>query len=195
MLTLCIDTAYKYLTCVLIKDNEILAYDSYECFKKQSEEVFISLNKIFKQANIEHNAIDSICISEGPGSYTGTRIAMTLAKTMGETLPCDVYTISTLRLYAANKPNTMVIMNARADRAYVGVYNNNDIVVDDYVSLINEIDAKEYNVVGDGSLIGKNDIYPNIAEAFLNTKPAWNKVDKIAFLVPKYLKESESYLK
>ncbi|MDO5331600.1 MAG: tRNA (adenosine(37)-N6)-threonylcarbamoyltransferase complex dimerization subunit type 1 TsaB, partial [Bacillota bacterium] len=147
------------------------------------------------QANIEKNAIDSICISEGPGSYTGTRIAMTLAKTMGETLPCDVYTISTLRLYAANNPNTMVIMNARADRAYVGIFNNNDIIEDDYVSLVNEIDAKDYNVVGDGNLIGKADIYPNIAEAFLKTKPVWKKVEKIAFLVPKYLKESESYLK
>ena len=195
MLTLCIDTAYKYLTCALIKDDEILAYDSFECFKKQSEELFISLNKIFDQANIKHDEIDSICISDGPGSYTGTRIAMTLAKTMGETLPCDLYTISTLRLYANNMPNTMVIMNARADRAYVGVYDKNSIVVDDYVSEVSKIDYKDYNVVGDGSLIGKADNYPFIPEAFLNTKAVWTKVDKIAFLVPKYLKESESYLK
>lgn len=195
MLTLCIDTAYKYLTCALIKDDEILAYDSFECFKKQSEELFVSLNKIFIEAKIEKKSIDSICISEGPGSYTGTRIAMTLAKTMGETLPCDIYTISTLRLYANNMPNTMVVMNARANRAYVGVYNNNDIVIEDYVSEIDKIDVEKFNLIGDGSLLGYEDVYPNIAKAFLNTKPVWKKVDKIAYLVPKYLKESESYLK
>lgn len=195
MLTLCIDTAYKYLTCALIKDNEILSSVSYECFKKQSEELFIALNNVFDTAKIERKDIDSICITEGPGSYTGTRIAMTLAKTMGETLPCDVYTISTLRLYAAGNSNTMVIMNARADRAYVGIYNNNEIIEDDKVYEVNEIDCKEYNVVGDGALIGKQDFYPNIPEAFLKTKEHWKKVEKIAFLVPKYLKESESYLK
>ena len=195
MLTLCIDTAYKYLTCVLIKDNEILAGISRLCFKRQSEEMFLALNEIFNKANIERNSIDSICISEGPGSYTGTRIAMTLAKTMGETLPCDIYVISTLRLYASSNPNTMVIMNARADRAYVGIYNNNDIVMDDCVMNINDIDVKDYNIIGDGSLVGKNDYYPDLVTSFLKTKAVWKKVDKIAYLVPKYLKESESYLK
>ena len=195
MLSLCIDTAYKYLTCVLIKDDEILASVSRVCFKRQSEEMFIALNEVFNSANIDKNSIDSICISEGPGSYTGTRIAMTLAKTIGETLPCDVYTISTLRLYASGLANTMVIMNARADRAYVGVYNNNDILIDDCVMNIAEINAKGYSVIGDGSLIGKDDYYPDLSLAFLKTKSVWKKVEKIAFLVPKYLKESESYLK
>lgn len=195
MLSLCIDTAYKYLSCALIKDDEILSQVSLSCFKKQSEELFIVLKQVFDEAQLNPKDIDSICISEGPGSYTGTRIAMTLAKTMGVTLPCDVYTISTLRLYAAGNPDTMVIMNARADRAYVGVYNNNDVIVDDCVVEVNEIDPANYNIVGDGTLIGKEELYPNIAEAFLNTKPAWKKVENINFLVPKYLKESESYLK
>lgn len=195
MLTLCIDTAYKYLCCALIDDDEILASVSVPCFKKQSEEMFITLKDIFDKAGIERDAIDSICISEGPGSYTGTRIAMTLAKTIGEVLPCDIYTISTLKLYAAGNPKTMVIMNARADRAYVGVYDCNQTIIDDHVENINEINTMSYNVVGDGSLVGGVDNYPDIAKAFLYTKQAWNKVDNIAYLVPKYLKESESYYK
>lgn len=195
MLTLCIDTAYKYLACALIKDNEVLSSVSMPCFKKQSEELFISLKQIFTDANINPRDIDSICISEGPGSYTGTRIAMTLAKTMAQELPCDLYTISTLRLYAAGNPKTMVIMNARADRAYVGVFDNNEIIMEDYVSAINEINPMSYKVVGDGLLIGKVDNYPDIGEAFLKTKPVWTKIKDIAYLVPKYLKESESYLK
>ena len=131
MLTLCIDTAYKYLTCALIQDEQILASVSLPCFKKQSEELFDVLKQVFDDAHVDRNAIDSICISEGPGSYTGVRIAMSLAKTIGEVLPVDVYTISTLRLYAAGNPSTMVIMNARANRAYVGIYNNDEIVMED----------------------------------------------------------------
>ena len=194
MLTLCIDTAYKYLTCALIQDEQILASVSLPCFKKQSEELFDVLKQVFDDAHVDRNAIDSICISEGPGSYTGVRIAMSLAKTIGEVLPVDVYTISTLRLYAAGNPSTMVIMNARANRAYVGVFNNNEIIIDDHILELNEINPMSYKIVGDGSLINHVDDFGDIPTAFLKTKLVWNKVDKIAYLVPKYLKESESYL-
>ena len=195
MLTLCVDTAYKHLTCALIKDEELLSYVSIPCFKKQSEELFVTLKQVFNEANLEPLEIDSICISEGPGSYTGVRIAMSLAKTIGQVLGCDVYTISTMKLYASGNPKTMVIMNARANRAYVGVYSNNETIIDDYVCNVDEINIMDYNVVGDGILVNKVDNYPNIAESFLKTKSAWKKVDNIAYLVPKYLKESESYLR
>ena len=195
MLTLCIDTAYKYLTCALIKDNEILASKSYECFKKQSEEVFLCLDEVYKKANINKLDIDSICISKGPGSYTGVRIAMSIAKVIAQIQNIDLYTISTLKLYAGNKENTMVILNARADRAYVGVYDKSNALDEDKVIQINEIDPKDYLLVGDGSLIGKDDNYLDLPKAFLDTKDAWQKVDNIAYLVPEYLKESESYFK
>ena len=193
MLTLCIDTAYKYLTCVLIKDDEIIASYSKECFKRQSEEVFNALGYVFDEANIDRNAIDSICISEGPGSYTGVRIAMTIAKVIGEVLPVDVYTISSLRLYAANKEKCMVIMDARANRVYCGVYDKDEIILDDCALPINELDLKDYELVGDLSLFGKENDFGNIPEAFLKTKHLWKKIDKIAYLTPKYLKESETY--
>ena len=193
MLTLCIDTAYKYLTCVLIKDNEIIASYSEECFKRQSEEVFNALGYVFDEANIDRNSIDSICISEGPGSYTGVRIAMTIGKVIGEVLPVDIYTISTLRLYAANRKHCMVIMDARANRVYCGIYDEDEIILDDIALPINEVDLKEYILVGDLSLFGKENDFGNIPEAFLKTKYLWKKVDKIAYLTPKYLKESESY--
>ena len=193
MLTLCIDTAYKYLTCALIKDDELIAGFSKECFKKQSEEVFVALGEIFRQAGIDKKDIDSICISRGPGSYTGVRIAMTIAKVMAEIIPCDLYTISTMRLYAANREKCMVIMDARANRVYCGIYDKDQIIMEDRAIALNEIDPEGYEVIGDGSLVGRNDDYGDILDAFVKTKHLWNKVDNIAHLTPDYLKESESY--
>ncbi len=193
MLTLCIDTAYKYLSCVLIEDDRIISSYSHECFKKQSEEVFVALNEVFEQAKVDRKSIDSICISEGPGSYTGIRIAMTIAKVIGEMLPCDVYTISTLRLFAADRRNCLVVMDARADRVYCGIYDGDLVVKEDAAVPIREVDARDYTVIGDGELLGKSNFYGDIAEAFLKTKHLWEKAENISFLTPKYLKESESY--
>ena len=193
MLTLCIDTSYRYLTCALIRDDAVISSISRECFKRQSEEIFNALEEIFNTASVSKKDIDAICVTKGPGSYTGVRIAMTIAKVMGEVLPCKVYTISTLRLYAANRRNCMVIMDARAGRAYCGIYNNNQVLLDDCIRQLDEIDVKDCQLMGDGSLLGREDYYGDIADAFLKTRHLWERVDDIAHLTPEYLKESESY--
>ena len=195
MLTLCIDTAYKYLTCVLIKDDEIVSSFSKECFKRQSEEVFKAIDFVFENSDYQRKDIDSICISKGPGSYTGVRIAMTIAKTIGEVFPLDIYTISTLRLYAADRPNCMVVMDARANRIYCGIYDKENIIQEDAAVAIDQVDIKDYEIVGDGFLFNREDNYGDIPLAFLNTKQLWEKVDNIAHLIPEYLKESEEYLR
>ena len=193
MLTLCIDTAYKYLTVALIENEKIVDSISLECFKKQSEEVFIYLDDLFKRSHINKNDIDSMCISKGPGSYTGVRIAMTIAKVLCEVKSLKLYTISTLRLYAGNKKNTMVVMDARANRAYIGVYDEDKCLLIDQAKPLDEIDIKDYNVVLDGGLVGKIDSNPNIPECFLDTKGLWEEVKDINFLSPEYLKESNAY--
>lgn len=193
MLTLCIDTAYKYLTVALIENEKIVDSISLECFKKQSEEVFVYLDDLFKRSHINKNDIDSMCISKGPGSYTGVRIAMTIAKVLCEVKSLKLYTISTLRLYAGNKKNTMVVMDARANRAYIGVYDEDKCLLIDQAKPLDEIDIKDYNVVLDGSLVGKIDSNPNIPECFLDTKGLWEEVNDINFLSPEYLKESNAY--
>ena len=195
MLTLCIDTAYKYLTCALIQDDKVLSSYSEACFKRQSEEVFHALEDIFRKAGVDKREIDSICVSSGPGSYTGVRIAMTIAKVIGEILPCDVYTVSTLRLYAGDRQNCLSLMDARAGRAYVAVYDKGKAMLEDTILPIEEIHPEDHTVIGDGSLLGKEDDYGDIAQSFLATKPYWHKVEEIAYLTPDYLKESESYLK
>ena len=193
MLTLCIDTAYKYLTCALILDDRILSSYSEPCFKKQSEEVFQALDMIFTKAGVYKKDIDAICVTSGPGSYTGVRIAMTIAKVIGQVLPCEVYTVSTLRLYAGGRENCMVVMDARAGRAYVAIYDKDTVILKDTILPIRDIECKGHELIGDASLFGLEDDYGNIAESFLKVRPYWQKIDDIAFLTPDYFKESESY--
>lgn len=193
MSSLFIDTAYKFLTVIVEENGKILASYSNECFKRQSEQLFVVLDDLFKANNLDKNSIDSIYLTEGPGSYTGVRIAMTLAKVLAQTKCLKLYTISTLKLYAANKPNTMVIMDARAKRAYVGIYNEGTCLLNDQAIELDKIEVKDYNIVLDGALVGKENINPDICEAFLATKKDFVEIKDINYLVPKYLKESNEY--
>ena len=193
MLTLCIDTAYKYLTVVLIKDNEIIESLSYECFKRQSEEIFVALEKLFKRSGISKKDIDALCISEGPGSYTGVRIAMTIAKVLCKVKEIKLYKISTLRLYAGNKEKVAVVMDARANRVYLGIYDKGKCLLEDTIKEVEDLDLNAYNIILDGEIVGKKNVVPDIAKCFLDTISFWQEVKDINFLTPKYLKESNAY--
>ncbi len=195
MLTLCIDTSYKYLAIALINDEGMIAEYNEECFKGQSESLLVKVKEIFDQAKIDPLKIDAICIAKGPGSYTGVRIAMTLAKVIAAVAKLDLYTISTLRLYAGNGPKTMVLMDARANRAYVGIYDQDRVILADCVKELEQLDPMGYNLVGDAYLLGRADVKVDIAECFYKTRAYWEKVDDIDHLTPNYLKDSNAYLK
>ena len=193
MYSLFVDTAYKYLTVAILKDKEVVASFSEECFKRQSEKLLVVLDDLFTSNNLDRTKVEKVYITAGPGSYTGVRIAMTLAKVLCEVKNIKLYTISTLKLYAGNKENTMVLMDARASRAYVGVYDKGKCLLEDRTMPIDEIDPKDYNVVLDGELIGKKSVIPNIVECFVDCINDFEEVENINHLTPKYLKESDAY--
>ena len=117
MITLCMDTSHIYLVLALIRDDQVIARVQEECWKKQSEEIFPQLIGMMKKVQLEPEDIDQIVISEGPGSYTGVRIAMTVAKVVSALRKLPLYTIGTLQLYAGRE-DCRVLMDARGKRAY-----------------------------------------------------------------------------
>ena len=193
MLSLLLDSSNSALAVGLAEDGKLVDEIQYEANQRQSEVMVDEIAKLFDKHNVTKKDLSGVVVTKGPGSYTGVRIAMSIAKTIGEVKPCDVYTISTLRLYAACQENVLVLMDARAGRAYYGIYNKDEIIKDDDVKPLEEIETLGYTIVGDGSLLDFNDDFGNIPDAFLKTKHLWKKADNIAYLTPKYLKESESY--
>ena len=193
MYKLFLDTCYKNLNIIILKDNDVLDFYSEECNKKQSEYLFTKLDELFKNNNVVKKDVGEVYITIGPGSYTGVRIALTLAKVLCSIKNIPLYTISSLKFYAAGNKNTMVLMDARANRAYVGIYDENKEVLKDQVMYLDKIDAKDYNVVLDGELLGKSHQDIDIVKAFKNTQKEFIKVDNVDTLVPVYLKESDEY--
>ena len=80
---------------------------------------FVELNQLFEKTGLDYKDVDEVIITDGPGSYTGIRIAMTIAKVfctqMHKTLKC----ISTMQLFAGMDESANVILDARSKRAYV----------------------------------------------------------------------------
>jgi tRNA threonylcarbamoyladenosine biosynthesis protein TsaB len=172
----------------------MLAKVQEPCWKKQSEEIFPKLIKMMDEQKLEPENIDQIVISEGPGSYTGVRIAMTIAKVFCAMRDLPLYTVGTLQLYAGME-KCRVITDARGKRVYTCTYENGRATGRLEAVEIAElsIDPNE-KVIGDGELVGRENVWPDIAENFLALQKEWKKAENVHLVVPEYLKPSESYL-
>lgn len=197
MISLCMDSAYKQLVLGLYKDQSLLAGISLEAFKKQSETIFVELDHILKEANLDYKDIDRVIITKGPGSYTGIRIAMTIAKVLCSQMNKELYTISTMQLYAGTKDSVNVILDARSQRAYVAHIEKGIIQGKTQILTVDEVKSfvKEHSgiLVGDAQLIDQESEKVDFLQNFINLEPYYEKVDNIHALVPDYLKESDSY--
>ena len=197
MISLCMDSAYKQLVLGLYKDQELLAGISLEAFKKQSETIFVELNRLLKETNLDYKDIDRVIITKGPGSYTGIRIAMTIAKVLCSQMHKELYTISTMQLYAGIEKQANVILDARSQRAYVAHLEDRQIQGNTQILTLDEvkefIETNPGIVLGDADLIGQDVQKVDFLKNFIELEPYYEKVENIHALVPDYLKESDSY--
>ncbi len=197
MISLCMDSAYKQLVLGLYKDKELLAGISLEAFKKQSETIFVELNRLLKETNLDYKDIDRVIITKGPGSYTGIRIAMTIAKVLCSQMHKELYTISTMQLYAGIEKQANVILDARSERAYVAHVEDGQIQGNTQILTLDEvkefIETNTGIVLGDADLIGQDVQKVDFLKNFVELEPYYEKVENIHALVPDYLKESDSY--
>lgn len=193
MITLCMDTSHTWLVVGLIKDDTIIGKIQEKCWKKQSEELFPKIIELMDSLLLKPEDIDQVVISKGPGSYTGVRIAMTVAKVFCSMRNLPIYTISTLLLYAGMK-NCRVIMDARGKRVYTALFKDGEVVDKEQVIEISELNIGDEEIIGDGSLVGKEDRWPDIVDNFKDLKAKWESWDNVHLVVPEYLKSSESYL-
>lgn len=199
MITLCMDTSNKFLILAIIKDDQIVASCNINSWKKQSELIFIELQKCLKNAQILPNEINQIVVTKGPGSYTGVRIAMTIAKVLCKIADKRLYTLSSLQLIASNKKRAAVVIDARGQRGYFAIYEQGNLVGEEKVLSIEEIKTlldkdKDIEVVGDASILGLTDSYPDLCRSFFLLQDKWVLQENIDLLVPEYLKSNDDYL-
>lgn len=193
MITLCMDTSHTWLVLGLIKDDQLIAKVQKKCWKRQSEEIFPNLIEMMDSVNLKPEDIDQIVISEGPGSYTGVRIAMTIGKVFCAMRELPLYTLPTMLLYAG-KEDCRVVMDARGKRVYTCRYKDGKALEEQRAVAIADLKTGDETVIGDGSLVGKEDNWPDIAQHFLDLKDEWKKAENVHLVVPEYLKSAESYL-
>ena len=192
MYQLLLDSSNKYLSVGLAKDGKVVDKISYEAWQRQSEMMVSEVGNILKRNNVENKDLDGVVVGIGPGSYTGVRIGVTIAKTIAYALKIKAYAKSSLSLLKHQEFPTICVFNARSGRSYFGVYEGKKVIEKDTVlendKVLDYIKSHpNYLIHGDtyqlGLESGKFDIIDNLADFDKN-----EEID-VFRLNPVYLKD------
>ena len=193
MIDLLLDSSNIDLSVGIAKDNKIIDYVSYEAWQCQSEYMIQEIDKLFTKHNISKDDLGSVIVNIGPGSYTGIRISLTIAKVTCLALGIPLYALSSLRALQKVFGPSICVMNARSNRSYVGVYAKESILKDQVMTndeLKSYISSHpDYVVCGDTKYLGIDGYKNNIIEEMNLLKDVATKYDDPLGVKPIYLKD------
>ncbi len=128
---LAVETSGRMGSVALAQGPKLLAEKQFSGPMRHSAEIFPAITELVKQFGKKPADIGQVYISVGPGSFTGLRIAVTLAKTMALANAAKIITVDTLDCIAANvtsennlKPNERLttILDAKRGQFFIAVY-------------------------------------------------------------------------
>ena len=193
MITILLDSSNTNLSVGIARDNLLLESISYEAWQQQSEFMIPELEKLFEKYNVSKNDISEVIVAMGPGSYTGVRIAITIAKTIAVALDAKLYAVSSLRVLKDGDAPSICVINARSGRSYIGVYEDKNTILEDQIMKNDDVlkyiaDHPNYSVCGDVKYLGIDCIDTNNLKEMLDLKDALESINPLS-LKPVYMKD------
>ena len=124
------DTSSKALTLAILEDETLLAQMTLNIKKNHSITLMPAIDFLMNSLDMKPKDLDRIVVAQGPGSYTGLRIAVATAKTLAHTLKIELVGVSSLLALVPEQVEGLVIpiVDARRNNVYAGFYQSGQTV-------------------------------------------------------------------
>lgn len=180
MLVLAIDSSTKVGTVALYSEEKgVLGEIFINSTTNHSETLMGAVDSLFKTTGLNIKEVNKVAVSTGPGSFTGIRIGVGLAKGLAYSLKTPIVGVNELDVIASlsgtildEKCNIISLIDARKGRVYYCVYTQENGVlkrVSDYLDgeleeLLENYKDEKNLFLGDGSIVYREKILEKIKE-------------------------------
>ncbi len=147
-----IDTHDSLIT-IALKNKKNIYIKTKESEYSHSIYVMPMIEEVFNENNLDVKDLKQIIVVNGPGSFTGIRIGLSIAKTIAYALNIKINTISSLTTYLVSSDiddNKMAVIGDNKGY-YISVFTkDNKELIKEYYSECNELEGKykevEHNI-------------------------------------------------
>ncbi len=209
-----IETSTKICSVAISDGNKLLALEEEGGEYSHSEKLTTFIQNVLDKAKLKLEDVDAIAVSKGPGSYTGLRIGVSVAKGLCYSLDKPLIAVDTLQAMARNPDLSADLycsmIDARRMEVYTALYDAENNMVEPITAKIIDEDSfseplKSNKIVffGDGSAKCKDTLGDNPNAIFsedglpsaqyINQIAVENFINKefedVAYFEPYYLKD------
>ena len=160
MKTLVFDTCFNKTYIVLKNNGEIIENKVICNTETNYHSVFLipELRNILRANNMLFSDINAIGVNIGPGSFTGIRAGITIARVLAQQTNIKTVGVPSLEILAKIKQNggdTVVVTDARKNKVYFAKYNNGAVLCEPMLVekdlLVSKLNKDDF-VISDGSI-------------------------------------------
>ncbi len=184
MMTLYLDTTSSFLYTAIIEDDKVIAEIKEHLGNNLSEYTLPRIEEMLNVKGISPDEINKIIVVNGPGSFTGIRIGLTIAKTLAWAKNISIIPISSLEAMALSADGdydyVVPAIDARRNYLYASIYDikNNSFVMNERYVSTDTLNVALDSMIGDICFI-TNDVI----EAKYDIQPYDPKIELIVNMV------------
>lgn len=201
MRILYIDTSSSYLYAGIVCDNCLVTSVKENLGQDLSRVALPKIASMFESNNLQPNDIDKIIVVNGPGSFTGIRVGLTIAKVYAWSLNIPITTITSLEAMTVSckyDGPIVSIIDARRDYSYAAIYNKDKCILkpqhianNKIIEILNTLDHYMIITNDDTSLPGEKCSYNPDIESIVNKYVEKESINP-HLVNPEYLKLTEA---
>lgn len=189
MKTIIFDVSTQVMYVGYIKDGILVDFSIRIAIRDHAKYLVDRIDQVIKRNKLTIDDIDQMIVGKGPGSYTGIRVAVMVAKMIGFSKNMPIKTVSSLFfLTSGYEGKVAALIDARRGYVFSAVYENGKMILDEgYRRLVD---------------LQQNDIYKQARTVFLDdrtyevaAKPILEHaelVEDIHAFIPNYLRKTEA---
>jgi len=199
---LCIETATEICSVCLSHEGKTIALAETDKGFSHASTLTILIQKCLDEADLTLNDLDAVAISQGPGSYTGLRIGVSVAKGICYALDKPMIAIDTLEALASacaeeekQDAHYCPMIDARRMEVYTAMYNLegkeeqsvNALIVED--NAFENIFTRKETIIFCGN--GAEKCKPILTTPFAKFSPLVCSAKHLSFLAKKYFSKGD----
>lgn len=179
MKLLAIDTSTETASAALLVGEELFC-EEQKNQKTHAQFILPMIDSLMGHTGLQINQLDAIVFGRGPGSFTGLRIACSIAKGLAFAHDIPLMPVSSLLAIAWSIRNqykrdlpVLAILDARMHEIYWSCFPENKWTAEEYVTPVNQVGIPEQPVILSGSGIDLywDDFTPEIKSRIIEKVP------------------------
>lgn len=156
MKILAFDTTTSELSIAILEDEKILAERNISAGLNHSSYFFPQLEKLLKKIKARPQDISLLAVSNGPGSFTGIRVGLTVAKTLAQCWEIPLISFSSLDVLAFQQDWSGLVcplIDALRNEVYTALYRGEERLTDYYLGNLENFVQKNFSLFQNASVL------------------------------------------